>query len=119
MAGIVDEMIVVDTGSTDNTRELAAKMGAKVIQNPWCDDFSSARNAGLEQVTSDYVLWMDADEYFNHEARVALLVFKNILPLKKKVGILFEVKTFNHEEDLEKNYTGSKNGYGRIFNFKK
>ncbi|MCL6547313.1 MAG: glycosyltransferase [Alicyclobacillus sp.] len=58
----VDEVIVVDTGSTDRTPDIARELGAKVCFFEWNDDFSAARNFGLSQVTSDWVLWVDADE---------------------------------------------------------
>jgi glycosyltransferase involved in cell wall biosynthesis len=57
-----DEMIVVDTGSTDRTIEIAEEYGAKVFHFPWCDDFSAARNVSLEHATGDWVFWMDADD---------------------------------------------------------
>ncbi|HDP69598.1 MAG TPA: glycosyltransferase [Actinobacteria bacterium] len=59
---IVDEIIVVDTGSTDKTVEIAKKFGAKVFHHEWKGDFSEARNASLEPATSDWILWLDADE---------------------------------------------------------
>jgi glycosyltransferase involved in cell wall biosynthesis len=62
VAGAVDETIVVDTGSRDATREVAAAFGARVIDFPWNGDFSQARNAGLEKATSDWILVLDADE---------------------------------------------------------
>ena len=58
----VDEMIVVDTGSEDNTPELAAKHGAKVIYFEWCDDFAAARNYAISQASGDWILMPDADE---------------------------------------------------------
>jgi len=61
---ITYEQIVVDTGSTDRTVELAKKMGAKVYDFEWINDFSAARNYSLEQATGDWILIMDADEYF-------------------------------------------------------
>jgi GT2 family glycosyltransferase/MoaA/NifB/PqqE/SkfB family radical SAM enzyme/Flp pilus assembly protein TadD/glycosyltransferase involved in cell wall biosynthesis len=58
----VDEMIVVDTGSTDRTKELAAVFGAKVFDFNWDEDFSSARNFSLSKATGDWILVIDADE---------------------------------------------------------
>lgn len=58
----VDEIIVVDTGSTDQTRQVAESAGATVISFLWNDDFSAARNASLELATGDWVLFLDADE---------------------------------------------------------
>ena len=60
--GVVDEMIVVDTGSTDRTRQVAEAAGALVVEHFWQDDFSAARNAALAHVTGDWVLVLDADE---------------------------------------------------------
>lgn len=62
VSGLVDEVIVVDTGSTDRTVEIAQSMGATVVHFSWCDDFSAARNAAIEASTSDYLLILDADE---------------------------------------------------------
>src|SRR5437773_6000316 len=58
----VDESIVVDTGSTDRTIELAERAGASVYPFVWCDDFAAARNASIEKASGDWVLWLDADE---------------------------------------------------------
>jgi tetratricopeptide (TPR) repeat protein len=60
---LVDEIIVVDTGSQDNTRIIAEGYGARVVDLPWCDDFAAARNAGLEAATSDWILVLDCDEH--------------------------------------------------------
>lgn len=59
---LVDEMVIVDTGSTDNTKEIAETFGAKVYSYPWNNDFSAARNFGLSKVTAEWTLIMDADE---------------------------------------------------------
>jgi GT2 family glycosyltransferase/SAM-dependent methyltransferase/tetratricopeptide (TPR) repeat protein len=56
------QIVVVDTGSTDRTIEIAEEFGAEVHSFPWCDDFSAARNAALEQATGDWILILDADE---------------------------------------------------------
>lgn len=60
----VDEIVITDTGSTDDTVEIAKRLGAKVNFFAWCDDFSKARNANLDAVTTDYFIWLDADDEF-------------------------------------------------------
>lgn len=59
---VVDEMIVVDTGSTDRTKEIALSYGAQVFDFEWIDDFSAARNYGLDRATGEWILVLDADE---------------------------------------------------------
>ena len=60
--GAVDEIVLVDTGSSDATREIAARHGAKVLDRPWDDDFSAPRNLALAHATGEWVLQLDADE---------------------------------------------------------
>ncbi len=59
---VVDEMVILDTGSTDRTVEIAQQLGARVYHFQWCNDFSAARNAALEYVRGKWVLVLDADE---------------------------------------------------------
>ncbi len=59
---IVDEIIIVDTGSTDRTVEIAESFGAKVIRHPWRDDFSEARNVSIDHAAGEWILVLDADE---------------------------------------------------------
>jgi tetratricopeptide (TPR) repeat protein len=59
---LVDEIIVVDTGSTDATVELARRAGARVHPFAWNDDFSAARNESLRHATGDWIFWLDADD---------------------------------------------------------
>ena len=61
-AGIFDEIVVVDTGSVDRTREIAREFGARVFDFVWVDDFAAARNAALARATGDYAFWLDADD---------------------------------------------------------
>jgi len=59
---IVDEIVIVDTGSTDKTRDIAGKFNAKIFDFKWIDDFSAARNDSLKHATKDWILVLDADE---------------------------------------------------------
>jgi GT2 family glycosyltransferase/Flp pilus assembly protein TadD len=69
---LVDEMIVVDTGSTDRTKEIATAMGAKVFDFPWVDSFSAARNEGLRHASGEWVFWLDADDRLDEANREKL-----------------------------------------------
>lgn len=66
-ASFADELIVVDTGSTDATMEIAGKYTDKLYTFPWCDDFSAARNASYEKASADYLMWFDADNSMEPE----------------------------------------------------
>ena len=68
VAAIADEMIVVDTGSSDTTIEIARNGGAEVYFFDWIDDFSAAKNYALEQATGDWIVFLDADEYFTENS---------------------------------------------------
>jgi tetratricopeptide (TPR) repeat protein len=66
---IADEIVVVDTGSTDNTVSIARSFDAKVVEVTWQDDFSIPRNRALEEASGDWILVLDADETLNGESR--------------------------------------------------
>ncbi|MDB9314431.1 tetratricopeptide repeat protein [Spirulina sp. CS-785/01] len=89
---IVDEMVILDTGSSDKTPDIAQEYGAKLHHFQWCNDFAAARNEALKYVTGDWVLVLDADERLHPSAknfiRVAM-VEENLLVLnlvRKEVG---------------------------------
>jgi GT2 family glycosyltransferase/tetratricopeptide (TPR) repeat protein len=69
IADLVDEMIIVDTGSTDQTKAIAASFGARVVEFAWVDSFAAARNEGLRHATGDWIFWMDADDRIDQENR--------------------------------------------------
>lgn len=60
--GFFDEIVIIDTGSTDETENIAAKYTDKILSFEWCDDFSAARNYSFSKASCDYVMWLDADD---------------------------------------------------------
>lgn len=69
VAELVDEIVVVDTGSADETKAIARRYTSKVYDFPWVDDFSAARNAAFGYGTGDYLMWLDADDVLDEAAR--------------------------------------------------
>lgn len=76
---ICDEMIIVDTGSTDKTKEIAMQFTDKIYDFEWIDDFSAARNFAFSKATKDYILWLDADDVLLEEDQKKFLTLKNEL----------------------------------------
>ncbi len=72
VAGLFDEIVVVDTGSTDRTVEIARSFGANVFDFAWVDSFSAARNEALARATGDYIFWLDADDVVDPPERQKL-----------------------------------------------
>jgi len=79
LKSVLDEIVVVDTGSTDRTQEVARQLGAKVFEFPWVDDFSAARNESIRRATGDYVLWLDGDDRFDEPEVRKLARLKGML----------------------------------------
>ena len=86
--GLVEEVIVVDTGSSDRTVELASRPGAQVYHFPWVGDFSQARNFSFSKATQQYCLWMDADDVLDAQYRSGFLQLKAALPPQTDVVML-------------------------------
>lgn len=67
VVNLIDEIIVVDTGSTDNTKEIASKYTHNIYDFEWINDFSAARNYAASKATGEWILVLDADEYIDEE----------------------------------------------------
>lgn len=91
MIPVADEIIVVDTGSTDNTKEIAVELGAKVFDFPWCDDFSAARNESIRHAAGDYIMWLDADDRVEPEEVKKIDRLKEGFPREKNQAYSFLV----------------------------
>jgi glycosyltransferase involved in cell wall biosynthesis/Flp pilus assembly protein TadD len=88
-ADLFDEIVVVDTGSTDQTKEIAKQFGAKVFDFPWCDSFAAARNEGLRHASGDWIFWLDADDRLDEANRAKLKALFENLPHE---NVAFSVK---------------------------
>lgn len=108
----VDEIVIVDTGSSDKTKEISLKYTDKVFDFIWCNDFAKARNFSILKASNDWVLILDADEYIEVFNRDTILEFMNNLDNEKKVG---RIERINIIEDLsgERKYFERVN---RLFN---
>ena len=63
----IDEIIIVDTGSKDKTKEIAKSFNSQIYDFKWISDFSAARNFSFSKATSDYILWLDGDDFIDDE----------------------------------------------------
>ncbi|MDA3835589.1 MAG: glycosyltransferase, partial [Spirochaetales bacterium] len=101
---VVDEIIVVDTGSTDDTRTIAEGLEAKVFDFPWCDDFAAARNESIRHATGDYILWLDADDRISHEDRQGLKRLKERLPSSGNPACMLRILNRKTDGEAAVNY---------------
>jgi Glycosyl transferase family 2 len=103
VAPVVDEIVIVDTGSTDRTIEIAREFGAKVIEREWTGSFSEPRNASFEAATGDWIIYLDADE---------VLVTEDAKRLKALTGRVWREAFYL----VETSYTGELGDGGAITN---
>jgi len=84
VAGKVEEIVIVDTGSADRTKEIALHFTDKVFDFMWIDDFSAARNFSFSKATKDYIMWLDADDFISEANQKKLVALKETLDKKYK-----------------------------------
>ena len=90
-----DEIIVVDTGSSDNTKEIAARFTSRIYDFEWKDDFAAARNFAMSKAGKGYQLWVDADDRITPENGRHIVALKQLFDGKKVFYFLLE----NHRPD--------------------
>lgn len=100
----VDEIIIVDTGSTDRTKEIAREHGAIVYEHPWNNSFSEARNVSLRYATKDLILIMDGDDEFHSEDLKAFDLLKEKVT-EKEMLIYFDTLNYGGDQPSLLNIT--------------
>lgn len=98
-SGIADEIVIIDTGSTDHTREIAKRYTDRVFSMEWHDDFSEARNFAFSKATMDYIYSADADEVLDEENR------RKLLELKKSLTDSIDIVEMKYANQLQYNTT--------------
>ncbi len=95
---VVDEIVLVDTGSTDNTIKIAEEYGAKIFNFAWVNDFSAARNFALGKSTGDWILYLDADERLDHNSISEL---KKLIESNSSIAYYCTVKSYDSDESRD------------------
>lgn len=102
LVDLMDEIIIVDTGSTDNTKEIAGRYTNKVYDFKWVDDFSAARNYAFSLCSCDYIYSADADELLDEVNREKFAALK---------------ETLDEEIEIVQMYYGNQLDHGTVYNF--
>jgi len=96
--GIVDEIVIVDTGSTDNTIEIAKKYGSKVFHYEWENNFGRARNQSIKLATGDWILVLDADEELDPNTKENIRTF--LVDINEDIAYQLRIKNLNENNDI-------------------
>lgn len=88
VAGITDEIVIVDTGSSDRTMDIAAQYTNQVYTYEWKDDFAAARNESFAKATQEYILWLDADDVLLPSERAKLAVLKRSCRRRETAAVI-------------------------------
>ncbi len=105
--GVADEIIVVDTGSCDSTKEIARKYTDKVIEYVWSHDFSAARNESLRHATGQWILVLDADEYLSIDEHHEWLQFLESEPPVNYLAYTLPIINFTGEKAYDDEISAS------------
>ncbi len=97
IVGVADEVVVVDTGSTDDTIAIATSLGARVVRHTWTNDFGVARNVGLDAANGEWILHLDADEEVPPETA---RVLRDVVAACPADGLLFTMHHFTSADVL-------------------
>ena len=96
VADIVDQIVMVDTGSTDNTIEIAKHFNAEIYHYPWDNHFAKARNQSISHAKGDWILWMDADEKLLPESRPKIMQL--LQPVQKPVAYKVQIQNLQKDQ---------------------
>ena len=97
VVGLFDEIIIVDTGSSDNTKQIAQNYTDKIYDFEWVNDFSRARNYAFSLATGDYIMWLDADDVVPQTSLEKLMSLKEKLDGSKDCYMLKYAIAFNNQ----------------------
>jgi len=89
---VVDEIVIVDTGSSDSTLDIARQFNAKIFHFDWVNDFSAARNFALEKSSGDWILYLDADERLSEKSKLAI---NRVIQSPENLGVKCSVRSEN------------------------
>ena len=117
ISDLVDEIIIVDTGSNDNTKEIASKYTDLIYDYKWHDDFAAARNFAFSKATKDYIYTADADEVLDELNRMKFLELKKaMLPEIEIVQMIYLTDMrYNTTENYKRDFRPKL--YKRVRNF--
>lgn len=99
--GYVSEIIIVDTGSTDDSKEIAKRYTDKIYDFTWCNDFSKARNFAISKTTKNWILVLDADEFITNINKESVLKFINRKENDKVVGRIKRINPFEDRGEVK------------------
>ncbi len=111
----VDEMIIVDTGSVDETPRIVESFGGRLFHFPWCDDFSAARNESLRHARGDWLFWMDSDDTITPDCGRGLRRLADCEVPRHILGFVMQVHCPGTDEDGDPDYDETMVDHVKLF----